>query len=76
MGNWNTIRELEAKTTPISYEKATELMDSENYVIIQNTPKNLYSTCSIRLDEIQGGIFMWSGGMQRYYLIAKLKNNL
>jgi len=73
MKNWNTTRELEEKTVQISYEKAIELMNSPSYLKVQETPKNLYSTCSIRLDETQGGIFLWSGGMQRYYLIAKLK---
>lgn len=74
MGTFLTTRELEEKTTPISYERAIELINSPEYIKVQETPKNILTTYSIRLDEINGGIFIWSGGMQRYFLIAKKAN--
>lgn len=66
-----TTSELEKKCTQISFEKYNELIDSGNFIVIQERPKNLFSTCSIIFDEVNGGIFLWSGGMQRYFLIAK-----
>lgn len=64
-------RELEKKCTQISFEKYNEMILSGEFTVIQQQPKNLYSTCSIIFDEVNGGIFLWSGGMQRYFLIAK-----
>lgn len=66
-----TTYNLEKKCTQISFEKYNELIKNGNFTVIQQQPKNLYSTCSIIFDELNGGIFLWSGGMQRYFLIAK-----
>ena len=66
-------RELEKKCTQISFEKYNEMILSGEFTVIQQQPQNLYSTCSIIFDEVNGGIFLWSGGMQRYFLIAKKK---
>ena len=69
-----TTYQLEKKCTQISFEKYNELIETGNFTLIQNRPKNLLSTYSIIYDETLGGIFLWSGGMQRYFLIAKRKN--
>ena len=68
-----TTRELVQRTTAISYDRAEELLNSDTYVKLQDTPKLLLHTNDLRLDEELGGLFMWSCTMQRYYLIAKIK---
>ena len=69
-----TTRELEQRTKLISLETYEELSQKSNFIQIQETPKNIISTFGIRYDEELGGIFIWSGNMQRYYLIAKINN--
>ena len=49
------------------------MLSSGKLETTQGTPKNLISTYGIRFDEEKGGVFLWSGLMQRYYLIAKRK---
>lgn len=69
-----TTYELEQRTKLISLETFEELSKNPNFLKIQETPKNIISTFGIRYDEEFGGLFVWSGGMQRYYLIAKINN--
>lgn len=72
MGHLSTY-ELEQRTKLISLETYEDFIKSGNFEKTQETPKNLISTFGIRYDEEKGGIFIWSGGMQRYFLIAKRK---
>lgn len=67
-----TTSQLEQRTKLISLETYEELSKQSNFVQIQETHKNIISTFGIRHDEELGGVFIWSGSMQRYYLIAKL----
>ena len=67
--------QLEQRTISISFERAEELLNSDAYEKTQQKPANFYSTCSILLDEEKGGIFLWSGSAQRYFLIGKRKSN-
>jgi len=69
-----TAYQLEQRTKLISLETYEQLSQKSNFVQIQETPKNIISTFGIRYDEELGGIFIWSGSMQRYYLIAKMNN--
>jgi len=69
-----TTYQLEQRTKLISLETYEQLSQKSNFVQIQETPKNIISTFGIRYDEELGGIFIWSGSMQRYYLIAKMNN--
>jgi len=69
-----TAYQLEQRTKLISLETYEQLSKQPNFVQIQETPKNIISTFGIRYDEELGGIFIWSGSMQRYYLIAKMNN--
>lgn len=73
MGHLTTYQ-LEQRTKLISLETYEQLSQKSNFVQIQETPKNIISTFGIRYDEELGGIFIWSGSMQRYYLIAKMNN--
>jgi len=72
MGHLSTF-ELEQRTKLISLEIYQEFLQSGDFEEKTGTPKNLISTYGIRYDEERGGIFLWSGGMQRYFLIAKRK---
>ena len=66
-----TTFELEQRTKLISLETYQGFLKSGDFEEKTGTPKNLISTYGIRFDEELGGIFLWSGGMQRYFLIAK-----
>jgi len=68
-----TAFQLEQRTKLISLDTYESMIASGDFVKTQETPKNLISTYCIRLDDEKGGVFLWSGAMQRYYLIAKRK---
>ncbi len=68
-----TAFQLEQRTKLISLDTYESMIASGDLVKTQETPKNIISTYGIRLDEEKGGVFLWSGTMQRYYLIAKRK---
>jgi len=68
-----TAFQLEQRTKLISLETYENMLSSGKLETTQGTPKNLISTYGIRFDEEKGGVFLWSGLMQRYYLIAKRK---
>lgn len=65
--------QLEQRTKLISLETYENMLSLGELEKTQETPKNLISTYGIRFDEEKGGVFLWSGSMQRYYLIAKRK---
>ena len=68
-----TTYQLEQRTKLISLESYESMILSGDFQKTQEAPKNLISTYGIRFDEEKGGVFLWSGTMQRYYLIAKRK---
>ena len=69
----STSFQLEQRTKLISLETYENMLSLGELEKTQETPKNLISTYGIRFDEEKGGVFLWSGSMQRYYLIAKRK---
>ena len=64
---------LEQKTQLISYDDIMDMYAKNELHLVQSLPCNLHSS-SIRIDNDSGGIFIWSGAMQRYFLFAKTKN--